>query len=85
MTEQKKGVRGKGRPKPPDHLMDRERLLREFGMITDDDLAILLGISPHTLKNRPTNELPPFTKSGGKYRLYFKDDVTAYMRKRMGG
>ena len=76
-------TRGPGRPKV-DHQEDRERLLREFDMISEEDLAILFGVQVKSLKNRPTNDLPPFTKTGGK-RLFFRSDVMSYMRLRMNG
>jgi hypothetical protein len=78
MPEIKRRVR---KPKA-NHVIDRERLLAEFNMITEEDLAILFDVEVKTLKNRSSHDLPPFTKTGGK-RLFFKDDVTAYMRRRM--
>jgi Helix-turn-helix domain len=78
MPEIKRRVR---KPKV-DHPEERLRLMGEFGVMTEGDLAILFGVEVKTLKNRKENELPPFTKTGGQ-RLFFKDDVMAYMRKRM--
>jgi len=62
--------------------VNRERLLREFNMITEEDLAALFGVDPKTLKNRSPDDLPRFTKTGGQ-RLYPKDEVDAWLRKRM--
>ncbi len=67
-----------------DHQNAKQRLLNEFNVITEEDLAILFGVEVKTLKNRATHDLPPFTKTGGK-KLFFKEDVVAYMRRRMSG
>ena len=69
--------------KPPtkrDVLVDRERLLTEFNMITMEELATLFGVDVRTLQNRPDSKLPTYSKVGGQ-RLFFKDDVVAFMRK----
>jgi DNA-binding Lrp family transcriptional regulator len=39
-------------------------LLERFGLITEEDLAALLGISVPTLKNRLRSDLPDFVKAG---------------------
>jgi len=64
--------------------VNRERLLREFNMITEEDLAALFGVDPKTLKNRSLDDLPKFTKTGGQ-RLFPKAEVEAYLLRRMNG
>jgi hypothetical protein len=39
-------------------------LLERFGLIAEEDLACLLGISVKSLKNRPRSDLPEFVKAG---------------------
>jgi hypothetical protein len=63
-----------------DPLIDRERLLAEFGLITEKQLAVLLGVDIKTLKNRPRSELPVFSRTG-RQRLFHKDAVQAYLAK----
>jgi hypothetical protein len=45
----------------PEHLLER------FGLIPEEDLAALLGISVRTLKNRPRSNLPVYVKAGRKW------------------
>lgn len=53
-------------------------LLERFGLITEPDLAALLGVTVKTLKNRRRDDLPTFTKSG-RQRLFYEDSVKAYL------
>lgn len=78
----KRRGRGPNRPKP-DPLVPRKRLLEEFGMLTQEELATLFGVDVKTLMNKSAKELPPHSRVGGK-RLFFKDDVMRYLRKHMG-
>lgn len=77
---------GVPRPKPEElkkiESVQRRDLLEAFGLVTEQQLAILLDVDPKTLKNRSRKNLPPYTKVSGK-RLFFRDDVLAYMRGRM--
>lgn len=66
-----------------DGLVDREQLLDQFGLMTEDELAVLFGVNVQSLRNRKPNELPPFTKTGAR-RLFFKDDVVEFMRAQRG-
>jgi len=75
----KRRARGPNRVKV-DPLIPRRRLLDEFGMMTQEELATLWGIDVKTLWNKADKELPPHSRVGGK-RLFFKDDVLSYMRK----
>jgi len=59
----------------PQHLMER------FGLITEDDLASLLGVTVKTLKNRPRRDLPAFVKAGRK-RLFKAAAVEDYLKAR---
>lgn len=74
----------RGKPKPkPNGPEARKPLLDEFGVITLEQLAHLWGVDIKTLQNKATkNDLPPHSRVGGK-RLFFKEDVKAYMRKHM--
>ena len=75
--------RGKPKLKPNGSEM-RQPLLDEFGVITLEQLAQLWGVDVKTLQNKGTkNDLPPHTRIGGK-RLFFKDELKAYMRKHRG-
>lgn len=68
------------KPTKRDVLVSRERLLAEFNMITQEELATLFGVDVRTLQNRPDSKLPAYSKVGGQ-RLYFKDDVVAFMKR----
>jgi hypothetical protein len=63
---------------PRDPLIDRDRLLAEFDMMTEESVAALLDIDTKTLKNRPLDQQPTFTKIGNK-RLYHKASVVEYL------
>lgn len=56
---------------------DKE-LLDRFGLVTEESLAKLLGVTVKTLKNRRRTDLPIFTKSGRK-RLFYEDSVRAFL------
>jgi hypothetical protein len=56
-------------------------LLKEFGLVTEEDLAALLGVSVKTLKNRRREDLPEFVKAGRR-RLFKADSVRAYLEER---
>jgi len=64
----------------PDPLIPRDRLLNEFQMLTIESLADFLAVEVKTLQNRDDSGLPPYSKVGGK-RLFFKDDVMAWLRR----
>jgi hypothetical protein len=58
----------------------RRAMLAEFGLMSETDLATLLGVQVKTLRNRPFSELPDFT-TAGRERLYYKASVSLYLRK----
>lgn len=58
--------------------MTDTELLERFGLITEDDLATLLGITVRTLKNRPRGALPEFVKRGRR-RLFVEQSVRQYL------
>jgi hypothetical protein len=60
----------------------RRAMLAEFGLMTEQDLAALLGLTVKTLLNRPFADLPEFT-TAGRERLYFKASVVTFLRGRM--
>jgi hypothetical protein len=70
-------------PPPAPALSSEEKrraMLAEFGLISETDLATLLGVQVKTLRNRPFSNLPDFT-TAGRERLYYKASVSLYLRK----
>lgn len=63
-------------------MTDEAELLQRFGLMTEDDLAKLLGVSVRTLQNRPRSNLPAFVKAGRR-RLYKVEAVRAYLDARL--
>jgi hypothetical protein len=63
-------------PVPPDR---RHELLAQFGLLSEDDLALLWGVEPKTLRNKPYSELPEFV-TVGRQRLYYAESVAMLMR-----
>jgi hypothetical protein len=59
-------------------------LLERFGLITEEDLAALLGMTVKSLKNRPRSDLPEFVKAGRR-RLFKEASVRAHLEARMVG
>jgi hypothetical protein len=64
-------------PVPDDRRAD---LLREFDLLTEQDLAVLLDVKTKTLRNRPFSDLPEFV-TVGRRRLFYRASVAAYLRK----
>jgi hypothetical protein len=62
-------------------MTDAVNLLERFGLITEEDLAALLGCSVKTLKNRSRSQLPAFVKAGRR-RLFREESVRAYLEAR---
>jgi hypothetical protein len=56
-------------------------LLDRFGLMPEQELATLLGVSVKTLKNRRAADLPAFTKSGRR-RLFWEKSVREYLERR---
>jgi hypothetical protein len=54
--------------------------LKEFGLVPEEDLAAMLGVSVKTLKNRPRTKLPEFSKVGHR-RLFKADSVREYIER----
>lgn len=59
-------------------MTDAVNLLERFGLITEEDLATLLGVTIKTLKNRPRANLPEYVKAGRR-RLFKEDAVKAFL------
>lgn len=53
-------------------------LMERLGLIPEEDLAKLLGVSVKTLKNRPRENLPQYVKAGRR-RLFKMDSVRDYL------
>jgi hypothetical protein len=62
-------------------MTDAVNLLERFGLITEEDLAALLGCSVKTLKNRSRYDLPDYVRAGRR-RLYKEESVRAYLEAR---
>lgn len=62
-------------------MTEPSELLKHFGLITEEDLAALLGITVPSLRNRARDNLPAFTKVGRR-RLFKDDAVRAYLEAR---
>ena len=56
---------------------DKE-LLDRFGLVTEESLAKLLGVTVKTLKNRGREDLPRFVKKGHR-RLFVEASVKEYL------
>jgi hypothetical protein len=54
-------------------------LLKHFDKVTEEQLAVLLGITVKTLKNRASADLPAFKKVGRR-RLFDGESVREYLR-----
>jgi hypothetical protein len=59
-------------------MTESAHLLERFGLVAEEDLATLLGVSVKTLKNRPRAELPAYVKAGRR-RLFKADAVKEYL------
>lgn len=55
-------------------------MLKDFGLVAEEDFAAMLGVEVKTLKNRPIDQLPEFTKVGTR-RLFKADSVRAYFER----
>lgn len=62
-------------------MTDTIQLLERFGLITEDDLASLLGIGVRSLRNRPRTEMPTYVKAGRR-RLYVEKSVREYLERK---
>ena len=56
-------------------------LMERLGLIPEEELAALLGVSVRTLKNRPSSNLPTYVKAGRR-RLYEEASVREYLARR---
>lgn len=63
-------------------MSNSTQLLKQFGLVAEEDVAKLLGVSVKTLKNRRRNDLPEFVKAGRR-RLFKEDSVKAYLDARV--
>jgi hypothetical protein len=54
------------------------QLLKQFGLVAEEDVAKLLGVSVKTLKNRRRDDLPEFVKAGRR-RLFKEESLKAYL------
>lgn len=61
--------------------LDRQKLLDEFGLLTEEQVAVLFGIKVKSLRERATDNQPVFTKAG-PCRLYAREAVIEFMASR---
>lgn len=54
--------------------------LQRFGLVTEAEVADLLGITVASLRHRPRDTLPASFKSGRR-RLFKEDDVRAFIER----
>lgn len=54
--------------------------LQAFDLVPEEDFATMLGVSVKTLKNRPRDQLPAFTKMGHR-RLFRGESVRAMIER----
>lgn len=59
-------------------MSEEADLLNRFGLVTEADLAKLMGITVPTLKNKPRQELPEFVKLGRR-RLFKEQAVREFL------
>lgn len=52
--------------------------LQRFGLVSEQDVAALLGITVESLRHRPHDQLPAFFKSGRR-RLFKEDAVREFI------
>lgn len=52
--------------------------LKEYGLVSEEKLATMLGITTKTLQNRRPEKLPQFIKQGRR-RLFLEQSVREYL------
>lgn len=57
------------------------KLMERLGLIPEEDLAAMLGVTVKTLKNRPRSDLPEYVKAGRR-RLFVEESVREYLNAR---
>lgn len=58
----------------------RRALLAEYGLVPEEDLAVLLDVKKKTLRNRPASELPEQVHVPGFHgRLFKRDSVMEFL------
>lgn len=63
----------------PSTTPQQDDLLKHYGLVSEEQLAAILGITPKTLQNRRPEKLPKFIKQGRR-RLFLEDSVRDYLR-----
>lgn len=54
--------------------------LAAYGLVPEEELAILLGVTVKTLRNRPASDLPEAVQARGfRGRLFRREDVEAFL------
>jgi hypothetical protein len=56
----------------------RAVLLDRFGLVAEEDLALMLGVSVKTLKNKPRDKLPMDIRRVGGKKFYTADSVREF-------
>lgn len=52
--------------KPKSQLIERKRLLDDFDIVSEEDIATIFDIDLKTLRNRPASKKPKMKKVGAK-------------------
>ncbi len=55
-------------------------VLQRFGLVSEQDVAALLGITVESLRNRPLERMPAFFKDGRR-RLFKEDAVREFIER----
>ena len=56
-------------------------LLKAFDVVTEEQLATLLGVGVKAIKNRPADRLPAFKRDGTRgRRLFSGESVREFLR-----
>lgn len=58
--------------------VSEKELLERFGLMTEEQLATLLGITVPSLRNRPRERLPEFRKEGRR-KLFIEASVREFL------
>ena len=59
---------------------DDSSTLQRFGLVSEQDVAALLGITVESLRNRPLDRMPAFFKSGRR-RLFREEAVREFIER----
>lgn len=64
----------------PATARQQQEVLQRFGLVSEQEVAALLGITVDSLRNRPLDRLPAFFKDGRR-RLFKEDAVREFIER----